>query len=505
VPGLGRILGAAVLLAVEPASASYAVYVGRALTAEGVVLVGGTGEEVSSHWLEIVPAQRHPAGATVEVGVTGEARIPGERMRIPQAARTFRHITMNYSDFEGFPPPLTNGGLNEHGVAVRDVWSPSRAELVAMTPRPQRGPQYSDLARIALERARSAREAVEITGALIDRHGYATYGGNSHLFADAREGWVMLELAGGRGLWVAERLGDDDVRVSYPGYIGEVPRGYRDHPDFMGSANLISFAVAQGWWDPDAGEPFDVHRVYGRQGVPMRSPPGKAVTPATLEAELRAKAPEITLRDLMALVRDPRIADDEAGTGQVAALREDVHPELRLLWVAPTGSLTAPFLPWRIGVEEVPPEYRQHRYLTRDAGSTFLHPDYQLQEATRFAGRLFKRLLYYTCADPDRYLAEVTGALTGFEERLIAEQEDLEAVAARLYEDGDDARARRVLTFYAHQRADDALELGAALVASLEARTKLRRGIPRPQGDSIHAQDRDTVSCRRGRAPPTPD
>ncbi|MDX1650811.1 MAG: C69 family dipeptidase, partial [Myxococcota bacterium] len=449
----------AALAAPDAARASYAFYVGRDLTEGGVVLVGGTGEEVSSHWLEIVPAKGHPPDATIEVGVTAEARIPGERMRIPQAARTFRHLTMDYSDFAGFPPPLTNGGLNAHQVAVRDVWSPSREELVERTPRPQRGVQYSDLARIALERARTAREAVEIAGALVDRHGYATYGGNSHLFADPQEGWVMLQLAGGEGLWVAERLGPDDVRVSYPGYIGEIPADYRDHPDYMGSANLIAYAVEQGWYDPDAGEPFDVHRVYGRQGVAMRSPGAKHVDAATLEAELRAMAP-VGVREMMDLVRDPRIADDEAGTGQVAALRDEAHPGLRLLWIAPTGSLTAPFLPWRIGVREIPPEYRQHRYLTRESGSTFLHPDYQLQEATRFAARTFKRLLYWTCADPERFLPEVTGALADFENRLLAEQADLEAVARRLYDAGDEALAGRVLTFYAHARAEDALALG---------------------------------------------
>ena len=92
-----------------------------------------------------------------------------------------------------------------------------------MTPNPQIGPHYSDLSRIAMQRARSAREAVEIVGALIDQYGYATYGGNSHIFADASEGWVLIEFAGGKGLWIAERLGPDEVRMSYPGYIREIP------------------------------------------------------------------------------------------------------------------------------------------------------------------------------------------------------------------------------------------------------------------------------------------
>lgn len=193
---------AAMLLALisSTALASYGFYVGKNLTADGSVLLGGTGEEVSSHWLEIVPRQEHGSDETIKVGVTSEAYIPGEMIEIPQAPVTYKYITMNYSDYQGFPPPLTNGGMNEHQVAIRDIWSPSRKELVEMTPTPQRGPQYSDLARIALERATTAQEAVEIIGELIDKHGYSTYGGNSHLIADPNEGWIAIQFAGGQGL-----------------------------------------------------------------------------------------------------------------------------------------------------------------------------------------------------------------------------------------------------------------------------------------------------------------
>src|SRR5687767_11418795 len=212
------------LAAPAPALASYAIYVGKNLTADGSVFLAGYGDEPSSHWLEIVPRRDWPAGATIKVGATAQANYPGELIEIPQARRTAKYITMNYSAFAGFPAPLTNGGLNEHHVAARDIWSPSREELRKMTPRPQRGLNYSDLSRIAMERARTAREAVEIVGQLMDQYGYATYGGNSHLFADAAEGWVVINFAGGKGLWVAQRLGPDDIRISRPGYIGEIPR-----------------------------------------------------------------------------------------------------------------------------------------------------------------------------------------------------------------------------------------------------------------------------------------
>ena len=151
-------------------SKSIGIYIGSDLTDDGSTLLGGFGHEPSSHWIEIVPRQQHPEGATTTVGVTEDADIPGELIEIPQAEETFKYITSHYSEFAGFPPPLTNGGLNEHGVAARDIWSPSRPELIELAEEaaPQQGPNYSDLARAAMERATTAREAVEVVGGLMD-------------------------------------------------------------------------------------------------------------------------------------------------------------------------------------------------------------------------------------------------------------------------------------------------------------------------------------------------
>lgn len=482
-----------------PAEASYAYYVGRNLTADGSVLLGGTGEEPSSHWLEIVPAKTHPAGSQVTVGATERATLPARLTEIPQVPETNRYITMNYSSYAGFPAPITNGGLNEHQVAVRDVWSPSRDELVEMTPTNQSGPNYSDLARIALERAETARQAVEIIGKLIDEYGYTTYGGNSHLIADPREGWVMIQYAGGQGLWVAERLGPDDVRVNYPGYIGDVPTDYETNPDFMASDNFISFAVQQGWHDPEAGEPFNADKVYGLGGI-MRSPGSKYVSPAKIEKELLDMAP-VTVEEMMTLVRDPRIADDHAGYGQVAHLRDDLaHPELALLWVAPTGSVTAPFVPWWIGVQEVPPEYGLHRYLTEDSGPNFINPEFQLQEATEFAGRLFKRLMYYTCAFPEEQLERVQTTLTAFEAKMHEQRPRVERMAALAYAE-DPSLGRELLTVYSQARARDAMDLGRGLLAGIETEVKTRHGIPKPSADSNINAGGVSVNCLIGADP----
>ncbi len=466
-----------------PPAKSIALYVGRNLTADGSVLLGGFGHEPSSHWYEVTPARRFPPGTTVEVGITGDARIPGRRFRVPQVERTFRFITTNYSEFAGFPPPLTNGGLNERGVAARDVWSPSRQELRAMTPRPQTGLNYSDLSRMAMERATTAREAVEILGRLMEEHGYATYGGNSHLFADSLEGWVVINYAGGQGLWAAERLGPDEVRVSYPGYIGDFPLDFRGSPGFMASENIVSFAVEQGWWDPESGEPFNLHRVYGQ---PFPSAPGRPDPhtlfryPPLLEEEIRAMAP-VSVADMMALVRDPRWSNDGSGYGQVAHLRSGRHPELGTLWMSITGAVASPFVPVFVGVRDLPPQYKQHRYMTKGSDRGFLDAAFAPLEGTLSAFRVHKRLLYLACAHPEAFLRPVTAELEAFEARLLAEQEALIRDAGALFAAGDSTAARDLLTDYSERRLLAGLSLGQALVRDVEGASVERYGVPMPE------------------------
>src|SRR5690606_9548731 len=261
---------------------------------------------------------------------TDDAQMPGELIEIPQARQTSRYITSNYSEFAGFPAPLTNGGLNEHGVAARDIWSPTSERLLEFTEPTQTGPNYSDLARIAMERATTAREAVEIVGELIDEHGYSSYGGNSHLFADENEGWVFINYGGNQGLWAAERLGPDEARVSYPGYLNPFPVDFENHPDeYLASDNFVDFAVEQGWFDPSTSDTFDPQEIYAgwqpnEREVTATHPWGNNVQ-AELESELAEELAPVSLEDMLAYVRDPRWSHDRSGYGQVAQLRDVEH------------------------------------------------------------------------------------------------------------------------------------------------------------------------------------
>ena len=83
-------------------------------------------------------------------------------------------------------------------------------------------------------------------------------------------------------------------------------------PSVLVYHNFISFAVEQGWYDPDSGAPFNVMDVYANDED--RYPRN------AMEQELRAAAP-VSLRAFMNAVRDPRISKDSTGYGQVAELK----------------------------------------------------------------------------------------------------------------------------------------------------------------------------------------
>ena len=97
---------------------SYGIYIGKNHTSDGHAWLAGYGDEPSSHWLEIVPRQTYATGATITVGMTPEADLPGRLTEIPQVRETARHLRVSYSYYLGVPAPLTNGGLNEYGIAA---------------------------------------------------------------------------------------------------------------------------------------------------------------------------------------------------------------------------------------------------------------------------------------------------------------------------------------------------------------------------------------------------
>jgi hypothetical protein len=459
---------------------SYALHIGKNLTADGHAYLAGYGDEPSGHWLEIIPRQTHAAGQTIAVGVIPQALMPGVRTTIPQVAVTFRHLRVSYSHYRGVPAPITNGGLNEHGVAVRDVWSPSRPELVAMTPQDQRGPHYSDLAKLVLERATSARHGVDLMGDIIAQHGYSCYGGNSHMIADDKEAWVVIQFSGGLGLWVAERLGADCIRASRPGYIGEIPLEPND--DFRFPDHFVSTAEQLGFWNRSARS-FNVNDVYG-------DGKGRGAGAAWIEDEMQKRcASGITRKDVFWAISNPTLTGDTAGYGQVVPLHGTQDAALSMMWHAPVGAVTAPLLPVFLAQTDVPMEFGAHRYLMSGESARFLDARHaekdddtvshvsQGQETSRSAVQVFKRLMHLAFQGGDEMVAEVSGLCRALEERAAEKLPDIVESARILLGAGQQDLAKALLTEHSTTQLMSGLDLADTLAPALELKLKLSGGL----------------------------
>jgi dipeptidase len=199
-----------------------------------------------------------------------------------------------------------------------------------------------------------------------------------------------------------------------------------------------------------------------------------------MEAAIRAAAPKIDVRLLMNLFYG--IGKDSSGYGQVAHLRSNIDPALRTVWIAPGPPITAAFVPWRIGVGSIPPEYRMHRYLTAGEAERFLVDTAQRGlESTYYADRAVKRLLYLVQEHRDAFLPEVIAALEGFEARELESQGDVENTGRILLEPHQPALAQHYLTDQASMAAKSGLDLIQGLATGIEVRTKALYGIRTPE------------------------
>lgn len=144
--------------------------------------------------------------------------------------------------------------INEYQVAIGETTFGGRSELE----NPDGLLHYWTLMRLALQRAKTAREAVEVMTSLVDVYGYASTG-ESFSIGDPNEAWYMEMIGPGPGgtgaLWVALRVPDGYICAhANAARIGEFP--LHDDKNCLYAKDVISFAVEKGYYDPDSGKPF---------------------------------------------------------------------------------------------------------------------------------------------------------------------------------------------------------------------------------------------------------
>jgi dipeptidase len=128
------------------------------------------------------------------------------------------------------------------------------------------------LTLLAMERCKTAREAIKLMGSLGEKYGYGFHDSGEMLaVADPKEVWVFEIMPVGPlwtpktvkpgAVWCAQRVPDDHVSVCpNESRIGEIDLNNPDY--FMASSNVITFAVDQGFYDPKSGEPFNWKKAY---------------------------------------------------------------------------------------------------------------------------------------------------------------------------------------------------------------------------------------------------
>ena len=119
-----------------------------------------------------------------------------------------------------------------------------------------------ELARIALERCTTAREAIRLMGELAKKYGYGD-SGECLTIADKNEAWIFEIFGEGPkkvgAVWAAVRIPDDEITVSANiSRIGALDLSDPDH--YMASDNVFDVARKLKLWD--GKEPFCFWKAY---------------------------------------------------------------------------------------------------------------------------------------------------------------------------------------------------------------------------------------------------
>jgi dipeptidase len=235
---------------------------------------------------------------------------------IPQVEETYRYVGL-----EVWYDEQRVGGINEYGLTIGETTIGGRREL-----RNSEGLLYaysnykeSSLMTLALMRAKTAREAIQVMGSLAEEYGYAQSG--EHITVnDGNEVWAFEIFGPGPdwtpgcgkpgAVWCAQRIPDGHVGVSANrARIGEVDLNDTDY--FMASPNIFSLAEEMGWWDP--AEPFVWYEAYAPSTrVNLREwevlnlvAPSLGLDPTAVRFPFSVEPDEpLTVQDVMAIHRD---------------------------------------------------------------------------------------------------------------------------------------------------------------------------------------------------------
>lgn len=449
--------------------ACYGVIVGREVSADGSVLFGHNEQNGNPQYpsLRRIPPLEHPAGTQVRLKAGGQ---------LPQAPETLGFL---WSELPGME--FSDAYLNEKGVAVGSDGCPSRETRRDLT---DGGIGYM-LRRLVAQQARTAREGVHIAGRLVEQFGYNS-SGRTLVIADPREAWIMCLVQGRH--WVARRVPDDGVVLLPNVYIiGQVDLA--DTTKFLGSPDLVEYAVERGWYDPASGASFSFRAAYQRaSGVDPRQRSGQALvlgTPPPPEEDgflPFAVFPQqpLDVADVASILRTHSspvsICHDDTQEGAVFQLRDGVPPAVGCVyWRSAAEPCTGLMVPWYAGILSVPAEW-YHAVPV----SQVLQVSHHFSSQAKVAGAAWsvcKGLQDAVNQNRPQRLERLQQVQQEFEQALFHEQRSLESRALALHA-SDSSAARELLTAYSADAAARALSLAALATEALQLGEAMPTTIP---------------------------
>ena len=253
------LMAVAMLGSVSEAEACSNFIVGKKASVDGSVMCSYSADDYGMfQYLCHYPAAKHAKGEMRKIFDWDSNKYHGE---IPEAAETYNVI----------------GNINEWQVTIGETTYGGREEMVDSTGIMD----YGSLIYVALQRSKTAREAIKVMTTLANTYGYNSEG-ETFTICDPKEAWIMEMMGKGVGskgaVWVALRIPDDAICAhANQSRIGKF--NMKDKKNVMYAKDVVSFARSKGWFQgKDAGETQELalgdlhlagerpHRLIHREG-----------------------------------------------------------------------------------------------------------------------------------------------------------------------------------------------------------------------------------------------
>ena len=222
------LMAVAMLGSVSEAEACSNFIVGKKASVDGSVMCSYSADDYGMfQYLCHYPAAKHAKGEMRKIFDWDSNKYYGE---IPEVAETYNVI----------------GNINEWQVTIGETTYGGREEMVDSTGIMD----YGSLIYVALQRSKTAREAIKVMTTLANTYGYNS-GGETFTICDPNEAWIMEMMGKGAGskgaVWVALRIPDDAICAhANQSRIGKF--NMKDKKNVMYAKDVVSFARSKGWF-----------------------------------------------------------------------------------------------------------------------------------------------------------------------------------------------------------------------------------------------------------------